>query len=328
MRVLSRWVLLLVALVALLAGCKVDTTVDVTVREDGSGVVRVVVDADAEAVKAAESGGVPIEQSIRLGDLADAGFRVGEWRKAENGSATIVISRPFDSVDEVQGIVRALGGEDGPLPELRATLDKGIVGTDYGVQGRIDLADVTSGVSDDEELVTRLQALGVDVNVIDQQLLAQVRSSFGLKVVVRLPDQKPVTFTPKEGATTSPIDSSAQILNLERIIFAGAALGFVLLAIIVWRRGGRRRRRRGSRGANDDALPRARTRRSPAGTGPAPAQPARRPPPRGPAPRSGPSRDAPPRRPPGGNGPPRPPGARPPGPRPPRRPPPGQGNGP
>jgi hypothetical protein len=195
------------------------------------------------------------------------------------------------------------------------------------VQGRIDLDNVTSGVSDDEELVARLQALGVDVNVIDQQLLAQVRSSFGLEVVVRLPDQKPVTFTPKEGATTASIDTSAQILNLERIVFAGAALAFVVLAIIVWRRGGRRRRRRTSRATFDAAPAAARPRRTPAATGPAPAQPPRRPPPRGPAPRSGPSRDAPPRRPPGTNGPPRPPGARPPGPRPPRRPPPRPGNG-
>src|SRR5262245_48770371 len=239
-----RLLALLVVLVALLSACKVDTTVDVTVREDGSGVVRVIVDADAEAVKAAESGGVAIEQAVRLSDLADAGFRVGAWEKADDGSATVVISKPFDSVDEVQGIVRSLGGADGPLPELRATLEKGIYATDYGVQGRIDLDNVTSGVSDDEELVARLQALGVDVNVIDQQLLAQVQSSFGLKVVVRLPDQEPVTFTPKDGATTAAVDSAAQILNLERIVFAGAALGFVVLAIIVWRRGGRRRRRR------------------------------------------------------------------------------------
>jgi hypothetical protein len=322
-----RLLLVLCCIAALLSACKVDATVDVTVREDGSGVVRVVVSADSEAVEAAESGGVPIESAVRLGDLADAGFRVGAWEKAEDGSARIVVSRPFDSVDEVQGIVRALGGEDGPLPELRASLDKGIVGTDYGVQGRIDLDNVTSGVSDDEELVARLQALGVDVNVIDQQLLAQVRSSFGLEVVVRLPDQKPVTFTPKEGATTASIDTSAQILNLERIVFAGAALAFVVLAIIVWRRGGRRRRRRTSRATFDAAPAAARPRRTPAATGPAPAQPPRRPPPRGPAPRSGPSRDAPPRRPPGTNGPPRPPGARPPGPRPPRRPPPRPGNG-
>jgi hypothetical protein len=292
--------LLLFAFVVVLAGCKVDATVDVTVREDGSGVVRVVVEADAEAVKAAESGGVGIEQAVRLDDLGDEGFRVGTWEKADDGSATVVISRPFDSVDEVAGIVRALGGPEGPLPELDATLEKGIVGTDYAVKGRIDLDAVTTGVTDDEELVARLQALGVDVNIIDQQLLAQVQSSFGLKVVVRLPDQEPVPFTPKQGATTAAVNASAQILNLERIIFAGAALGFLLLAIVVWRRGGKRRRRR---------------RRAPA---PAEQPAPRRPPARsaGPAPRGGPPR----RRPGPGTGPPRPPGARPPGPRPPRPP--------
>ncbi len=315
--------LLLLALVALLAGCKVDTTVDVTVREDGSGVVRVVVTADAEAVKAAESGGVALEQAVRLDDLSDGGFRVGDWEKADDGSATIVISQPFRSVDEVRGIVRALGGADGPLPDLRATLDQGIVGTDYGVEGRIDLESVATGVADDQELVTRLQALGVDVNVIDQQLLAQVQSSFGVKVVVRLPDQEPVTVTPKGGATTATVDASTQVLNLERIVFAGAALGFALLAIIVWRRGGRRRGR--ARGAAKDAPAKRSRRAAPAAA--APPRPARSGPPRrGQAPGSrspgrapaGPARDAPPRRSPPGAGPPRPP--RPPGARPPGRP--------
>ena len=45
-------------------GAKVDATIDVRVHEDGSGVVRLLVDADAEAVKAAESGGVPLEQAV------------------------------------------------------------------------------------------------------------------------------------------------------------------------------------------------------------------------------------------------------------------------
>lgn len=239
-----RLLVALLALVALAAGCKVDTTVDVRVREDGSGVVRVIVEADAEAVRAAESGGVPLEQAVRLGDLTDAGFRVGQWERTEDGSATIVISRPFRSVDEVAGIVRALGGEDGPLPELRATMDKGIVATDYDVEGRIDLDSVRTGVTGDEELLARLQALGVDVQAIDAQLLAQVQSSFGLKVVVRLPGEEPVTFAPRAGATTATVDASTQVVNTERIIFAGAALGFLLLAVVVWLQGRRRSRRR------------------------------------------------------------------------------------
>jgi hypothetical protein len=252
-----------------LGACKVDTTVQVNVREDGSGVVRVVVRADAEAVTAAESGGVPIDQAVRLTDITDAGFDVGTWTKAEDGSATVVISRAFSSVSEVEGIVRALNGANGPLPKLRASRERGIYATDYGVTGRIDLDQVTTGVGDDSELLTRLQALGVDVAAIDAQLLAQIRSSFALKVVIRLPGQKPVTFTPKEGATTATVDASTQILDTQRIIFFGAAVGFLLLAVVFWFRGGRRRRRR-----------RAPARRSvePAAASSAPA---RRPPPRG-----------------------------------------------
>jgi hypothetical protein len=232
------------ALAVVVAGCKVETTVQVNVREDGSGIVRVVVRADAEAVKAAESVGAPIDQAVRLTDVSDAGFVVGAWTKADDGSATIVISRRFRNVSEVEAIVRALNGADGPLRTLGATRERSIVATDYGVRGRIDLDAVTTGVNDDTELLERLQALGVDVAAIDAQLLAQIRSSFSLKVVVKLPDQKPVTFTPKDGATTAEVDATAQVLDRARIILFAVAAGLLLLAIVVWLRGGKRRRRR------------------------------------------------------------------------------------
>jgi hypothetical protein len=248
-----RFVLVLGALVVLLAGCKVDTTVDVVVRENGSGVVRVVVRADAEAVKAAESGGVPIDRAVRLADLAGAGYRIGEWHKAKDGSATVVISRRFDNVSEVEGIVRALNGPDGPLPRLRATRDRGIVATHYGVSGRIDLDEVTTGVSDDRELRSRLAALGVDIDKIDAQLLAQIRSSFSLEVVVRLPGHDPIRVRPAPGARTAAVDASAQLFDTERIALLAAAAGFLLLAIVVWFCGGRRRRRRRSRSSGRGA---------------------------------------------------------------------------
>lgn len=316
--------MLLFALV--LGACKVDTTVQVNVREDGSGVVRVVVRADAEAVTAAESGGVPIDQAVRLTDIADAGFDVGTWTKAEDGSATVVISRAFSSVSEVEGIVRALNGADGPLPKLRASRERGIYATDYGVTGRIDLDQVTTGVGDDSELLTRLQALGVDVAAIDAQLLAQIRSSFALKVVIRLPGQKPVTFTPKEGATTATVDASTQILDTQRIIFFGAAVGFLLLAVVIWLRGGRRRRRRRApaRRSVEPAAASTAPARRPRPRGTPPGQPARG---RSPGASRPPGRPAPPGQldPPGRGLPPGRPG---PAPGPPRRRPPGPPSGP
>ena len=289
-----RVVLAVVALALVLAGCKVDATVSVVVRADGSGVVRVTVVADAEAVKAAESGGVALEQAVRLADLADSGWTVGSWAKADDGSATIVLSYRFESVDQVAGIVAGLNGKTGPLPSLQATRDAGVFSTEYAVKGSIDVPGASAGIADDAELVTKLGALGVDVNIIDQQLLAQIQSSFTLKVVVKLPDQAAVTFAPKIGKEAgsvqdvAPIDASSSVRNTERILFLGAAAGFAVLAILVWRRG-RRRRRRGSRGGRG---------RSPAPQGRSSGAPTQR---RGAAP----ARRVPPRAGPGGQTPPR-----------------------
>jgi len=281
-RLRARVVLGVVALALVLAGCKVDATVSVVVRADGSGVVRVTVVADSEAVKAAESGGVALEQAVRLADLADSGWTIGSWLKADDGSATIVLSHRFESVDQVAGIVAGLNGETGPLPSLRATRDAGFFATEYAVKGSIDIPGAAAGIADDAELVAKLGALGVDVNIIDQQLLAQIQSSFTLQVVVKLPDRKAVTFAPdvgsqvgRPGGSVAAVDASSSVRNTERVLFLVATAGFAVLAMLVWRRGGRRRARR-------------RTRR---GRGRSPASPSRRVPPsagpRGQTPRRG-----------------------------------------
>lgn len=226
-----------------LAGCAVDATVTVRVRDDGSGTVRVAVRADADAVTAVELGGVPIDDAVRLADLADAGWTVGRWVKADDGSAALELEKPFGTVDEVGGIVRELNGDLGPLPRLQASRDYGLLATEYSVTGRIDLAAAGSGVADDAELSAALVALGVDVGVIDEQLKAQVQSSFGLEVIVRLPEAPPATFTPREGSTDAAIDASSSVRNLERMLYLIAAIGFLLLAVVAWVRGSRRRRR-------------------------------------------------------------------------------------
>jgi len=282
-----------------LAGCAVDATVTVRVRDDGSGTVRVVVRADAEAVTAVELGGVPIDDAVRLADLADAGWEVGSWVRAEDGSASSTLAKPFDRVDEVAGIVAELNGDLGPLPRLTASRDAGLLATEYAVRGRIDLAAAGSGVAQDAELSAALVALGVDVNVIDEQLRSQVQSSFGLEVVVRLPEARVRTFTPRDGETSVAVAAASSVRNTERMLYLVAAVGFLALAAVIWGRGGRRRRRR--RGAprrgpaspgRAAASPTPRAPR-PVARRPGPGPVGRRPPPRGPA---DPGRHPPPRR--------------------------------
>lgn len=230
----------------LLAGCEVRATVDVRVREDGSGVVRLVVAADASAVRAVESGGVPIEQAVRLDDLASAGWDVGAWVRAEDGSATITITKPFETPEQVADIVAEAGGENGPLQDVRAVRDAGFLATEYALTGRIDLENVTTGVQTDPELLANLTAQSVDPNVIDQQLLAQVKASFALEVVARFPGAKPRGTKAEPGAVTA-IDAASSVRNTTRLVFVVAALVLAVLAIALWWRGRPNRPRRAPR---------------------------------------------------------------------------------
>jgi hypothetical protein len=209
-------------------------------------VVRLRVVADAEAVKAVESGGVALEQGVRLGDLADAGWTVGAWERAKDGSATIVLSKAFGAPEGVARILDEVSGSDGPLRGVRAVREAGVLATDYAVRGKIDLEDVKTGVPADAELVQSLSAQSVDPKAIDQQLLAQLTSSFSLKMVLRLPGQGPVTIVAKPSKVTT-LDASSSVRNTQRMILLIAALGFAALAAVVWRRSGRRRRGRSRR---------------------------------------------------------------------------------
>jgi hypothetical protein len=234
--------LLVVVVVLVAAGCEVDAALDVRVRENGSGVVRLVVNADSEAVQAAESGGVALEQAVRLSDLSDGGWDVGAWVRAEDGSASIVLAKPFESTAQVEQIIREASGDTGPL-ELSASRSAGFLSTEYGVAGQVDLENVTTGVPTDTELVTNLSAQSVDPAVIDQQLLAQLKASFGLSVVVRLPGQAPQRFVAEPGAVT-PVDAVANVRNTARLAFLVGALALAIGAVVLWVRGGRPRRRK------------------------------------------------------------------------------------
>jgi hypothetical protein len=247
---LALWVALL-----FVAGCKVDSTVTVRVKSDGSGVVSVRVALDPDAVAAAEADGGKLEERVRLSDLTAAGWTVGAWQRAADGSATLVLSKPFTKVSEVAGIVRELNGADGPLQAVHASRDDGTFSTGYSVRGTVDLKNLKTGVQSDQQLVQSLTSQHVDVNAIDQQLLADVQHSFGLRLVVELPGGKRTVVAPAAG-TARTVDVSSSVRNDDRMLYAIAAAGFLLLAVVVMLNGRRvKRRRRRRRAARRGATP-------------------------------------------------------------------------
>jgi len=229
-------------LVVLLGACKVDTTVRVDVREDGSGTVAARVVLDREAVEAAESGGAKVEDSVRLGDLATAGWRV-RWVRPKAGGAVLMLRKGFARAADAGTVVAELNGEDGPLREVRVTRDASTFRTEWSFSGVADRKDLRTGVTSDAELVERLTGERVDVQVLDQRLLLQVQDALRLRVTADLPHTSPVAFPVPAGRreamhTTSDVTAYGRMA----LLAAGIAAGVVAVVLLVV--GERRARRR------------------------------------------------------------------------------------
>ncbi len=241
---MTRLLVLLVALVALLTACKVDTAVTIDVHDDGSGVVTVRATLDAEAVGEAEAGGAKLEDRVRVGDLTTAGWTVSPWVRSDAGTAQIELSKPFSSPDQVAGIVKEISGPDGPLRDVHLTRDRGAASTNYRVTGAVDLAAIGTGVAADPDLVAALTNQQVDVNAIDQSLLTELRNAVSVSVVVNFPDGSSTTVNGTAGRRV-PIDVSTSMLDTRRLALLGLAAVLAVLAVVALLVGRRRRRARG-----------------------------------------------------------------------------------
>jgi hypothetical protein len=240
-----RLVLVALGVCVLAAACKVDTTVSIKVHEDGSGVVTVTAVLDPDAVKAAEAGGGKLEDRVRLADLTKAGWTMQPWARAADGSAQLVLSKPFTSPAQVAGIMREVSGTAGPLRDVSVTRDRGLFSTTYAAKGTLDLAQLQTGLTSDPGVVASLSNQQVDVNAIDQSLLADIRDAFGLKVEVELPGGT-TTVKGVSGKTTA-IDTSTSVLDAKRVVLVVVAVVLVAFALLVLLWPGRRRRRRSTR---------------------------------------------------------------------------------
>jgi hypothetical protein len=219
--------------VLLLAGCSVTTTVSVHVDEDGAGVVGVKVALDAAAVGAADAGGGQLEDRVRLGDLEAAGWKVGTWERAQDGSATIVLRKKFASVDRIPGIIGEINGTDGPLRDVHVLHHRGLLGTDYRVSGRIDLKDAATGIAGDPALAQALTANRVDVAALDQYLRGVVRESIHVALLVRLPGGV-VEHAKASGDEDVAWSASSSVRNTRRLVLLVVVGALVILAVTLW----------------------------------------------------------------------------------------------
>jgi hypothetical protein len=133
------------------------------------------------------------------------------------------------------------------LRAVTVTRDRGLLSTSYDVKGTVDLAQLQTGITTDPGVVAALTNQQVDVNAIDQALLAGIRDSFAVRVEVDLPGAKK-TVAGVAGKST-PIEASSSLLDTTRIGLLVVAALLIVLAVLVLLWPGRRRRRGATRRA-------------------------------------------------------------------------------
>ena len=191
-----------VALVAVLAGCRVQVATTLTVEEDGSGTLTQAVGFDDAALARVGD----LSQQLRVDDLRQAGWTVDDpvregdttWVRAHHG---------FDDADEANLLLAQLSGPDGPYRDMVVTRTSNLLSTTTEVAGTVDLS---AGVAmfGDPQLV---EVLGPDATA---GLVPRIEAEEGRPAE----EMVEVTFTAElPGATEAvggPLGSPAQPIDV------------------------------------------------------------------------------------------------------------------
>jgi hypothetical protein len=238
-----RRVLVVIAAVLVLAGCRLDVAVDVAMRADGTGTVTMTATADPELVAAAPS----VFADLRLTDVRAAGWTVSDPARGADGSMAVTLSKPFRTPAEATAVLAELNGPDGPLRGLTVTLDRSFAVVASSLTGTVGLSGGLGAFSD----AALAQALGspplanLVTQPIDQVMGLTVTAHFPGRVVTAngeiAADRVSVTWKPPltDGVTTAldahfeQVDAGARSARRTSRLAWGALAVYVAVLLVV-----------------------------------------------------------------------------------------------
>ncbi len=235
----------LAALALALAGaCKVDTSVEVRARPDGTGEVKVSALMDRRAAQALGD----LDTQLALDDLRAAGWQVRGPEENHQGGAEIEVRRRFDSPAQARRLLDQVGGPEGAFKGFELEQRRTFLRIETSVRGTIDLSGGIESFSDAQ--LTELlggQPLGVTPQQLEQRLGVPIDHAFALQVAVRLPGGIESNAPTATGGTAvwsprlgeqMPMEATAEQWNRPNLalsaVAASSALGVV--AVLVRRR--------------------------------------------------------------------------------------------
>lgn len=178
-------VLLLGVLFLLASACRIDATVEIAVDDDGSGVVTVLVEADAETL--ARIPDAPA--SLALGDLEDAGWTIDESDSDAGGGLRVTASKPFANADDLDDVLAEVAGPEVIFQNIDLSTDHSFDRIGLGpATTRYELTGTVDPTPDIAEFADDLLPAGIDLD--DRAGLLGDVDDLNLTVRVRLPDSE------------------------------------------------------------------------------------------------------------------------------------------
>ena len=178
-RPVARWGRLLAVVVAVLvlAGCRLDVTAVVTMKDDGSGQVTVTAVADAELLAKAPA----VLGDLRLDDIRSAGWTVDGPAAAVDGGQSLTLTKPFVTPQQAALVLGELSGPGGPLAGVQFDLGRSFATVRSGLQATAGIDGVAA--LGDSQLT---EVLGGQAALTDR-ITADIGEGLHLTVVAQLP---------------------------------------------------------------------------------------------------------------------------------------------
>ncbi len=218
------------ALVVVLVGCEVRTTVSIRVDESGAGRVTVRVALDRDAWEQLEGPTGTLEETARLDDLSAAGWSVGEWERSSDGGGSILLRKLFVGGDELRAVLVELGGAS-LVESVDLTRDRGLVRDGDRLAIAVDLRQLATDLAGDEELAARLTAAGMDPNATGDEFDTQLARALRVDVIATVPGARDQLILRPGDRDELVVESSRY--KGDRVLLSGLGAAVALLGVLL-----------------------------------------------------------------------------------------------
>jgi phosphatidylinositol mannoside-binding LppM-like protein len=226
---------LIVIAVMLLAACRVDTTVDISMGADGAGTITVTAVADADVIEQAPG----LAQDLRFDDAETAGWTVSDPADTADGGLQVRLTHTFADPEEATALLQSINGSGGPLHGMTLTrvVDDG--GTSVSLAGSLRIDGLAA--FSDPDVLAKIGATPYAEQIAAANL--SPNNAVGVTVRATLPGKIASATGTVEGGSVSwivPLDGSPLDLTTTAVDdhgtakIWGIAAGVALIALVVW----------------------------------------------------------------------------------------------